>query len=119
MSSELTREKMAEMLRAALQQISEFSDNTNFYDDKRGKSYPIAETLASLDAEFPVFTKKEQAFIDIVGMATGLDGIEKYVIAMRDSDFDYCQLENGPTFADHDITFSKAYGLGLARALED
>ena len=64
-----------------------------------------------------LFTEKEKAFIRIVGRATGLGGIEKYVLAMRETDYDYTQLENGCTFNDHELVFWEAYQLGVNRTL--
>jgi hypothetical protein len=113
MNQKLNADQLAAMLRAALGDIQEFSTNEFFGD------HSIAETLKTLDTQFPVFTKKEQWFIDVVKTATGLSGIEKYVVAMRDKEFDYMKLENGSSISDCEIIFWEAYKLGLNRTLED
>lgn len=108
----LTPESMAIMLRAALRQISELSDNTNFYDDNNGTSFPIQETFEALNKEFPEFTEYERKFIQAVSDATGLSGIEKFVLHRRDRSADYGKLENGTTFMDHSITFDRGFAFG-------
>ena len=112
MDKKLNADQLAAMLRAALGEIQEFSTNEYFGD------HLIAETIKTLDTQFPVFTHKEQCFIDVVTNATGLSGIEKYVVAMRDKDSDYMKLENGSTISDCEMIFWDAYQLGLKREFE-
>jgi hypothetical protein len=113
MDKKLNADQLAALLRAALGEIQEFSTNEYFGNNS------IAETLKTLETQFPVFTHKEQCFIDVVKNATGLSGIEKYVVAMRDIESDYMTLENGARFSDCEIIFWGAYQLGLNREFEE
>ncbi len=110
--------ELALRLRAALRYIQSISSNDNFYDDVAKVSFHLASTLEELEQRFPEFTVYEQAFMEVVSGATGHAGIEAYVIAMRDADFDYTKLENGCALRDCEIVFDEAYKLGLDRALE-
>ena len=112
MDKKLTADQLAAMLRAAMVELQEYSTNELYGD------HSIAETLKALETQYPVFTHKEQCFIDVVQHATGLNGIEAYVVAMRDKDADYMKLENGSSISDCEIIFWDAYQLGLKREFE-
>ena len=113
MDKKLNADQLAAMLRAAMVELQEYSTNELYGD------HSIAETLKTLETQFPIFTHKEQCFIDVVKNATGLSGIEKYVVAMRDVESDYMKLENGARFSDCEIIFWGAYQLGLNREFEE
>ena len=117
MENKLNCDELALLLRSALWQLMQISDNE--YGGEKNSAYSIKETIVRLDKDYPLFTKREKAFIRVVSIATGLCGIEKYVVAMRETDGEYTKLENGCTFNDHDNTFAEAYQLGLDRAFEE
>ena len=66
-----------------------------------------------------MLTKKEKAFVEIVGGVTGLYGVENYIVAKRDENFDYSELDNGSWLREFDEIFTMVYQLGLDRALEE
>jgi hypothetical protein len=84
--------------------------------EERGHSHTIVETLQRLDEDFPVFSRMEQQFIDVVYSATGFDiaHIDKFVLMMRfeKHDGDYMEIPNGTSLRDHWETFHSAYDLG-------
>lgn len=112
----LTHKQTADRLRIAMAYIRDISGNENYYDSVHGTNANIAETLRHLNEDFPVFSRMEQKFIDIVTDATGYDltDITQFLRTFHATGEagKYMALPHGNVLRDHWATFQAAYDLG-------